>query len=240
MRLTVSLFFSFLFAFMAQVVQAQHYEHATFWAKTTIAAPLSKNWEVQLEYVHRQQNNFRESRWNPFNHESLEEPRLWFHFKQPTYTLQLNPITYIYSEPLLGTEADFKIKHNEEWRSVVGLEVFQNVGKWTFKERIQYEYRWQKFLHYVPTGRIRLKATVQYQVTSKTKVQVYNEVFLNTPPHKLANNFDQDWFLVGINHKINDRVNFDIGIMRNYRKRITVVEYDHETAINCGANFRIF
>jgi Protein of unknown function (DUF2490) len=240
MRLIVSLFLCLLVAFMPHVAQAQHYEHATFWAKTTIAAPLSKNWDVQFEYVHRQQNNFRESRWNPFSHESLEEPRLWFYFKQPTYIIQLNPITYIYSEPLLGKESDFNLEHNEEWRSVVGLELFQNVGKWTIKERVQYEYRWQKLLNYVPTGRIRLKGTVQYQVTLKTKMQVYNEVFLNTPPHKFANNFDQDWFLVGINHTINDHVNFDLGIMRNYRKRVNGIEFDHETAINGGFNFRIF
>jgi hypothetical protein len=220
---------------------AQHYEHTTLWAKTSVTAALNNNWEMQFEYVHRSQNNYRESRWNPLSHELLEEPRLWFYFKEKNYTIQLNPITYLYSEPLLGKEDDFLDKNkNQEWRSVVGLDVHQDVHKWVFKERIQYEGRWLKNLNYVVTGRFRLRGTVQYQVTPKTKFQLYNEVFLSAPPHKLANNFDQNWFSIGIIHKINDRIGFDLGIMRNYKKRANGLEFDHETGLNVGINFRLF
>jgi hypothetical protein len=219
---------------------AQDYEHATLWAKTTLTTALNKRWDVQFEYVHRSQNNYRESRWNPLNHELLEEPRLWFYFKEKNYTIQLNPVTFLYTEPLLGKEDDFLDKFkNKEWRSVVGFDAHQDGQKWIFKERIQYEGRWLKNLNYVVTGRIRLRGTVQYQVTEKTKLQIYSEVFLSAPPHKLANNFDQNWFLVGMIHKINDHVNVDVGIMRNYKKRSNGVEFDHETGLSCGVNFRI-
>jgi hypothetical protein len=219
---------------------AQHYEHTTLWAKTTITAPLSKKWDVQFEYVHRSQNNFRESRWNPLNHESFEEPRLWFYFKQKNYTIQLNPLTYFYSEALLGKEADFDIPVNHIWQSVVGLDVRQDIKKWTFKERAQYEYRWLKSLNYLPIGRLRTRTTVQYQITTKTKLQIFDELFLNTAPHKLKKTFDQNWFVVGVIHQINSHINFDLGIMRNYRQRQNGIEFDHETAINGGVNFRIF
>lgn len=230
----------FLLVFLTNKSTAQHYEHATLWAKTTVTAPLSKTWDVQFEYVHRSQNNPRVNLWNPLNHESFEEPRLWFFFKQKNYTVQLNPITYFYSEALLGKEADFDVKPNNIWQSVVGLEVRQERSKWTIKERAQYEYRCLQSLNFVPIGRLRLRATVQYQLTPKTKLQLFSELFLNTPPNKLTNNFDQNWALIGVVHKINDRVNFDLGIMRNYRKRANGIEFDHETAINGGVNFRIF
>jgi hypothetical protein len=226
--------------FLPKIAVAQHYEHTTLWAKTTITAPLDKNWDVQFEYIHRSQNNPRESLWNPLNHESFEEPRLWFYFKQKNYTLQLNPITYFYSETLLGKEADFDVKPNNIWQSVVGLDVFQTTGKWTTKARFQYEYRWLQSLNYVPIGRVRVRGTVQYQLTEKTKIQAFNEVFLNAPPHKLTNNFDQNWALIGIIHKINSHFNVEIGIMRNYRQRPNGIEFDNETGINGGLNFRIF
>jgi hypothetical protein len=226
--------------FLPIALVAQHYDHTTIWAKTTVTAPLNERWEVQFEYVHRSQNNFRESSWNPLNHESFEEPRLWFHFRQKHYTVQINPITYIYSEPFLGSEADFSAKNNEEWRSVVGLDVFQKVGKWTFKERFQYEYRWLKSFDYVPKGRMRFRATLQYQLTAKTRLQAFNEVFLNTGPNKFANDFDLNWALAGINHKINDRLSIDLGLMRNYRPRANGIEFDHETALSVALNFKIF
>jgi hypothetical protein len=226
--------------FLPTIALAQHYEHTTLWAKTTITTPLSKNWDFQFEYVHRSQNNFRESRWNPLSHEALEEPRLWFYFKQPKYTVQFNPISYLYSEAFLGKESDFNIPANHIWQSVVGLEVRQELKKWTIKERCQYEYRWLKSLNYVPVGRFRIRGTIQYQATTKTKFQVYDDIFLSAPPHKLKNNFDQNWLAMGIIHQVNSHINFEVSIMRNYRQRPNGLEFDHELALNGGVNFRIY
>lgn len=240
MRLKYTSFVLLSVIFFADNVAAQHYEHTTLWAKTTLTAPLSKKWDVQFEYVHRSQNNPRVNMWNPLNHEGFEEPRLWFFFKQPNYTIQLNPITYFYSEALLGSEADFNIPANHIWQSVIGLELRKTVSKFLFKGRFQYEYRWLKSLNYVPVGRVRLRGTVQYQVAKHTKLQVYDEVFLSAPPHKLTNHFDQNWFGFGFHQHISDRINVEISLMRNYRQRANGYEFDHETALNGGVNFRIF
>jgi hypothetical protein len=240
MRLKHSLFSLLAVAFSSISVYAQHYEHATLWGRLTLTTPLSKKVDIQFEYLHRSQNNFHESRWNPLNNEISEQPRLWLFFKQKNYTFQLSPLSFLYSEPLLGKEADFKAPKNIEWRSVVGVETQQTEKKWTFKERVQYEARWLKTANFVVTGRIRMRGTLQYQVTPKTKLQMYDDVFFNMPPHKLTQNFDQNWFLVGIMRKINDHVNFDLGIMRNYKKRPNGTEFDHETGINTGFSFRIF
>ena len=220
-------------------LKAQHYDHTTFWGKIIVNTPLSTKWDYQFEYVHRSQNDYHISKWNPLSKESLEELRLWFYYRKNNFTVQFNPVTYIYSKILLGKEADYFLKPNIEWRSTMGLVLKQNVSKWIFQERVQYDYRWMKNLNYQPIGRIRLRGTVQYALTEKTKLQCYEELFLNAPPHKLKNNFDQNWALIGISHQLTPKFAFDIGYMRNHRKRQNGVEFVVENAINIGLNFKL-
>ena len=224
---------------MPLCLKAQHYNHTTFWGKIIANTPLSKKWDFQFEYVHRSQNDYHISKWNPLSKESLEEIRVWFYYKKNNFTIQFNPVTYIYSKILLGKEADYFLKPNIEWRSTVGFVLKQNVSKLIFQERIQYDYRWMKILNYKPTGRVRLRGTVQYVLTPKTKLQCYEEVFFNAPPHKLKNNFDQNWALIGITHQLTPKFAFDIGYMRNHRKRPNGIEFDEENAVNIGLNFRL-
>ena len=220
-------------------IKAQHYAHTTFWSKIAITTPLSKKWDFQMEYVHRSQNDYHESKWNPFKRESLEEPRLWFNWRHKNITVQLNPISYIYSKPLLGNEKDYFITPNREWRTAVGLETRQTAAKWIFKERVQYEYRWLKILNYGATSRLRLRGTLQYEINAKTKAQCFSEIFINTPPHKAKYSYDTQWTLVGISRQISPKFTMDLGYMRNWRKRVTGVEFDDENALNLGLNFRL-
>ena len=220
-------------------LKAQHYDHTTFWGKIIANTPLSTKWDFQFEYVHRSQNDYHISKINPLSKESLEELRAWFYYKRNNFTVQFNPITYIYSKILLGKEADYFVKPNIEWRSTIGLDVKQNVSKFTFKERFQYDYRWMKILNYKPTGRVRFRGTIQYALTDKTKLQYFSEIFLNAPPHKLKNDFDQSWALIGVMHQLTPKVVFDIGYMRNHKKRPNGIEYDEENAISMGLNFRL-
>ena len=228
-----------LIGFLPIVLSAQHYTHSTFWGRLIVATPLSNNWDIQFEYVHRSQNNYRESKWNPFGHEALEEPRLWFNFKQKNYTVFLNPITYYYSLPMLGKEADFNIKPNTIWQACVGIEAKQNIKKWTIKERMLYEYRFLKSLNYVPVGRVRLRALVQYALTDKTKLQAYSDVFLNTPPHRFPYLFDQNWSLMGLSHQFTPKFTMELGYMRNHRVRLNRIEFDEENAVNMAFNFKL-
>ncbi len=224
---------------LPMLAQAQHYQHTTFWAKLTVTHPLSKNWDFQFEYLHRSQNNFRESLWNPFTHAALEEPRIWFNFKQKHYTIFLNPITFFYSYPTLGKEADFNAKPNQIWQTVVALELNQNIKKWTIKERIVYEGRWLQSLDYTLIGRVRFRGLVQYQLNEKTKFQIYDDVFFNAPPHKLKNNFDQNWTSFGISQKINRKIALDMAYMRNHKVRANQTEFDEENGFSLALNIKL-
>ena len=228
-----------LFVCLPKLAHAQHYQHTTFWARLVVTKPLSKKWDFQFEYLHRSQNNFLQSMWNPFAHEALEEPRIWFNFNEKHYTVLLNPITYFYSEPNLGKEADFNVKPNHIWQAVVALEMKQNIKKWTIKERIMYEYRWIESLNYVPVGRIRLRGLLQYQVNEKIKLQAYNDIFFNAPPHKLEGLFDQNWFSFGISRQLNRKLTLDMAYMRNHRERSNHTEFDEENALSFALNIKL-
>ncbi len=194
---------------------------------------------MQFEYLHRSQNNPRESLWNPFTHKSIEEPRLWFYFKQKHYTVSLNPITYFYNEALLGKEADFNIKPNNIWQAVVAVETNQPIKKWTIKERVTYEYRFLQSLNYVPIGRLRFRAFVQYQLTNKTRLLTYSDNFFNVPPHKLHNNFDQSWNLIGFSHQFTHKFALDLGYMRNHKQRPNRTEFDEENGLSMAVNIKL-
>ncbi len=228
-----------LFICLPALAQAQHYQHTTFWAKLLVTKPLSKKWDFQFEYLHRSQNNFRESNWNPFTHEALEEPRIWFNFKQKHYTLFLNPISYYYSLPTLGKEEDFNIKPNQIWQSAIAFELNQNKKKWTVKERIVYEFRCMESRQYIPVGRVRLRGLLQYQVNPKVRLQVYNDVFINAPPHKLRHNFDQNWSSFGISRQLNPKVALDMAYMRNHKVRANQTEFDEENGFSLALNIKL-
>jgi hypothetical protein len=226
-------------AFLTTTTTAQHYEHTTFWGRIMVATPLSKKWDLQLEYTHRSQNNYRESMWNPFAHETMEQSRLWINYKQKGYTVLLNPISFGYSFPLLGKEADFNAKPNIVWQSVVGIEGIKAINQWILKGRAIYEFRAPKSLDYLVVGRVRFRALVQYKVTPKTKLMAYSDNFFNVPPHKLTNNFDQSWNFLGFSHTFTPKFTLDLGVMRNHRQRANGFEFDEEKALNCMMNFRL-
>ncbi len=228
-----------LFMCLPKLVHAQHYQHTTFWARLIVTKPLSKKWDFQFEYLHRSQNNPRQSIWNPFAHTALEEPRIWFNFKQKHYTVFFNPITYFYSQPSLGKESDFNIKPNQIWQAVVGLELKQDIKKWTVKERVVYEGRWLESLNYVPIGRLRFRGLLQYQLNNKTKLQAYNDVFFNAPPHKLKSNFDQNWSSFGFSQQLNRKVALDMAYMRNHKERSNHTEFDEENGFSLALNIKL-
>ena len=216
--------------------QTQHYTHTTFWYRGLVAVPLSKNWDFYGEYIHRQQNEIGSS--NPFTHESFEEVRLWLHLKKGNWTVQFNPISYIHSVPFLGKLADYTANPNQEWRAAASLELKQNVAKWTFKERAQYEFRFPKSLDYALTTRFRLKGLAQIAISDKTKLTLSDELWLNMPPNQAANHFDQNWIYVGMSQQVCKVLSLELGYRRNLKERSSTTEFDDENGIDLTTAFR--
>lgn len=217
---------------------AQHYQHNTFWFRAAVLTAINKQWDFSGDYVHRQQNDARISKINPFQRESLDELRLWAILKKKYVSFLFNPVTYMYSKPLLGKAADYEAAANYEIRFAVGAEARQTRSKWNFRERAQYEYRIQKSDNYRASGRIRLRNTLQYALSAKNSLAFFNEVFLNTGPNPKPNFFDQTWNMLSFGRQLTSKMKLDVGIMRNLRERRSLTEFDDENALNLAFTFK--
>jgi hypothetical protein len=216
--------------------QAQHYMHSTFWMHGIVTAPLSKKWDTNVDYIHRLQNDIGSQ--NPFTHASLAQLRFWENYKYKNWLFQLNPFSYIVSSQYLGKLSDYNVKPNLEYRFAVSAEVKQTAGKWTFKERGQYEYRVLRSLNYGGTARARARFLAQYVITDKTKCSFSEEYWFNVPPRKVPNVFDQNWILVNVSQQVSKKLAIELGYRRNIRERNTLKEFDEENGLEVAANLK--
>ena len=228
--------FFLIFSMLTLTVHAQHYQHKTFWTRGLVTAPLSKKWDFFGEYIHRQQNEIGSN--NPFSHASFQEVRLWGYYKYKNWVFQVNPYTFIHSVPFLGKPADYNANPNFEHRVAVGAEVKQVVGKFTFKERFQYEYRFLKSLNYVGTARARLKGSVEYDLAKNTKLRLSEEYWFNVPPRNVPNRFDQNWISLNVAQQITPHFTLEFGYRRNQRERNTLTEFDEENGLDVCFNLK--
>jgi hypothetical protein len=218
--------------------QTQHYSHSTVWMHGGVTAPLSKskNWETNIDYIHRLQNEIGSK--NPLAHASLAQLRFWENYKHGNWLFQICPFSYIKSTTYLGKLSDYNIKPNTEYRFAASAEVKQTFGKLTLKERGQYEYRLLKTLNYDRTARARARFFAQYAVTEKTKFTFYEEYWFNVPPNKLPNQFDQNWILLTVGRQLTKKFGMDIGYRRNLKERSSLTEFDDDNGLEVAANLK--
>ncbi len=234
MRLKTTLFL-YLLSFSLSG-QSQHYNHSTIWMRFVVTAPLSKNWDFFGDYIHRQQNNVGEK--NPLAHESFEQLRFWANYKHNKWLFQVNPFSFIHSVPLLGKLSDYNAQPNIEYRFAASAELKQTVGKWTFKERGQYEYRVLKSLNYDGTARARARFFAQYALAKNTKFTFFEEYWFNVPPRKVPNRFDQNWTYLGVSQQITKVTSLELGYRRNLRERNSLTEFDDENALDVAVSLK--
>ena len=216
--------------------QAQYYMHSTFWMHGIVTVSFNKKWETNADYIHRLQNELGKK--NPLAHASLAQLRFWQNYRTGNWLFQINPFSYIVSSAFLGKWSDYNIPKNIEYRFAASAEMKQTVGKWTFKERGQYEYRFLKSLNYKATARARVRGVIQYAFTNKTRCSFSEEYWFNVPPRKVPNRFDQNWIMVNISQQVSKKLALELGYRHNVRERITLTEFDEENGIEIAGNLK--
>ena len=234
MKLKLILYFmGFVLPLFGQTV---HYQHTTFWMRCVLTAPLSKKWDFYTDYIHRQQNDLGAK--SPFPEPSLRQLRLWLYYKKGDFTFQINPFSYVKSFQSLGKLSDYNVPPNLEYRFAVAGEWKQTAGKFTFKERGQYEYRLLKFFNYAAVYRGRLRGLVQYAFTDKTKLSLSEEYWYNLPPRKVHNKFDQNWLLLNVSQQLTKTFALEFGYRYSTKERNSLTEFDYDNGIDIAANFK--
>ncbi len=228
------LFFSKIFS------QDIIYPHVTSYFHFGITKSVNDKLDIYVNSTIRRQNDYHLSTVNPLDVELSELYRLWIYYKiTGSVTVQFNPISFYHVKPFYGKETDYVKPDNEEWRSAIGTELTQKAGKFIFKEKQTYEYRFIKSLNYVPVGRLRLKNTVQCALTNKFKIAVWDDLQLGMPPNHPKNLFDQNWFAVGGVYNYNPKMTIELYYMRNRTERSSAVEFDVENGFYLNLEIRL-
>lgn len=230
MKTRIAIFY-FLFVFVGQS-HAQDYQHFTSWNRIGVAKVFNPNWELWVEGFLRQQSNFHVDKNNPFTSPLMRAGRIFVFYKKNHTVLGISPMMYIHSHQLLGKEADFSVKSNQEYRSNVFVEQWKDFGKINLRLRLSYELRYLQNLNYVPIGRFRPRLTAKYPITKKLWVIAYEDLMLNTVPNTQASVFNINQAYLGFNRRLSKNIDVEIGYFNNFRKRNSLVEFDNENALN--------
>jgi Protein of unknown function (DUF2490) len=222
---------------LQQMALAQNYKHLALWTRYQVNYELPKNWEAMANIHYRRQNDFHAGQLN-LNQPLLLTGQIQFSQKLPKYpnvTLIFLQLTVNQSKTLLGKETDFAVPLNREFRVATGVEIEQNVAKWSFRERVIQEFRFQKSNEYTPYGRVRVRALGRYNFNKKVSGVGFIEMLYFTPP-MLKNveffRFQQFWLSGSMLWKLSPHLTLETGYTWFLNQRALTHEIDDVDVVN--------
>ncbi|MDI9861366.1 DUF2490 domain-containing protein [Flectobacillus roseus] len=214
--------------------QAQNYNHFTVWTRLALQKNIYKNFEVNVEYHFRRQNDYRENSLNPTALPLLEAYRLGLVHREQHLVVSLFP-SFFHSYQLYAKASDFNKKDRWEFRPFLMAEWIHSLSpKWTLRLRGGYEYRlfknddntWNE-----SQGRARLRGQIRYIFSPKNNLFLSEELLQNVPPNVPANSFSQNQLYLGYSHNFSPHFTLETGYMWNHRQRSSLIEFDEEHSI---------
>ncbi|MGX7688644.1 DUF2490 domain-containing protein [Flectobacillus sp. BAB-3569] len=214
--------------------QAQNYNHFAVWTRLALQKNIYKNFEVNVEYHFRRQNDYRDTPANPFALPLLEAYRLGIVHRGQNITVSLFN-SFFHSYPLYAKTSDFNRKDRWEFRPFLMTEWIHSLSpKWLVRLRGGYEYRlfknddneWNE-----SQGRARLRGQIRYIFNPKNNLFLSEELLQNVPPNVPANSFSQNQLYLGYSHNFSPHFTLETGYMWNHRQRSSLIEFDEEHSI---------
>ena len=165
---------------------------------------------------------------NPLEKPQTNNLKLTLTYSVKHFNLILSPAENVYSEQLLGKEADLAVPRAHEFRVSGGLEYVKTAAKRRFQVRSIYEYR--NFDGF-ERGRIRSRILNRWAVSPVNTLTVYDEFFFNTRPHQLPNRFSQNRLSCTLTRSLTRFLDLEFGYVYVLSKRFTLSEFDHTHAL---------
>ncbi len=224
---------------------AQHYKHFSLWTRVQGIVNLDKNWISTNTILWRRQNNFHENSYNPTVSPLLLGVQTQFsRFNQKrNFILHAAQITLMYSDQLLGKEADFNVPQNREWRWAGGVEFVQRPSKkLTLNERFLQELRVLSSNQNQAVGRIRGRIVGTYRFNPSMALVGVSELVMHDPP-QLTNQqpqfrYHQLWLGGGFIWRLNPHVNLETSYTFINTRRNSKIEFDDTSVINLYLTIR--
>jgi hypothetical protein len=219
-----------IYLFCSLSAAAQSYTHATLWSRLQVSKQFNPKWSSSIEYQHRRQNNYFQSKFNPLPEPLLNMQRIIVNYRPKNwqYSLQLS---HFRAHQLLGKEADFGRPVNSEIRIVPSVEYFYEHKIGQFQWRTQYEYR--VFPDRI-TGRFRTRFLERFTLNESNDLVTSIEPLFSFPPNRNPKLLEQVQIAILHQHAFNEHLRSEFGYRYLYRQRRTTPEIDHENAIVVG------
>ncbi len=208
-------------------VFGQHYMHTAVWTRLGLNVRLGPKLNFTTEAGLRRQNSLHHL--SPIEKPQTNNLKLTFVYALNNHlNLVLSPYENTYSNMLLGKEEDLKQPRIHEIRMSGGLEYIKRWERRRLQFRNLYEYR---IFSSVVRHRIRSRLMSRYMVTPKTTFTIADEVFINIPPHRLPNWFNQNRLSCTFTHSFTPYLDLEAGYIYVFTERITLSEFDHTNGL---------
>ncbi len=228
------LIFSILSIFFFNKSTAQNYTHTAMWTRLQVSKQFNEQWSGSLEYQHRRQNNYLQSKFNPLPEPLLNMGRIIINYRPENWQYSLQ-ISHFRAHQLLAKESDFERPMNKELRIVPSIEYFHLNKLGQFQWRTQYEYR--IFTDRL-AGRFRSRILERFTLNPKNDLITSFEPLFSVPPERnKLKLLEQVQLSLTLQHAFNQYLRCEFGYRYLYRLRRTTTEIDHENAIVTGLLF---
>lgn len=213
---------------------SQHYFHTGFWTRVALTAKLTPKLNLMGEVGMRRQNNLHHL--SPIENPQTRNGKFTLTYQFKHLNVILSPYENIYSYPLLGKDADLSVPRLHELRFSGGLEYIKAWAKSRLQVRSVYEYR--KF-DTSTRYRNRTRLLSRFTLSPKTLMTLYDEVFLNLPPNRLPNAFNQNRLSCTFTHSITSSFDVEAGYVYVFTERFTLSEFDHTNGLILYLMFKL-
>lgn len=205
-RFLICLFFFFT------LKNSQAQSHNNVWFRGTLKINLNKQFSMENELQYRRQNGF-ENR-NPFDHPLMVSYRSWFHYNlNSRIKLSFSPLAYFQSNKIILKSSDENQPPNKELRFSGVLNYHRSIGKIVvFRYKSGIELRTFPNQHKA-IARFRNRIGVQYHLTQRVQLTLFDELFLNVAGISKSTIYDHNRLGIDFSFTISETLKIETGYL---------------------------
>ena len=203
--------FIFVFAFCILFFSSFSQDHYQFWTKASIQYNIQPRWSTTLELHHRTQSDAEA--FSPFRYPSANAVRVWAHYIiDSRQRINLSPYAFFSNDPVTNIEGDQLKENSKEHRLFANYESsYPMIKSIEWRSRIGAEWRiWERF---TPLLRVRFREGVQFSISKKLGVYLYDELFVNTINVSGTHFFDQNRLGFQVQYIVDKKWRIELGAM---------------------------
>ncbi|MBL7788842.1 MAG: DUF2490 domain-containing protein [Chitinophagales bacterium] len=201
-------FIFLILIFGCQPIFSQDYTQ--FWLRTSLQYKLNPKFTSLIELHHRMESLYNTE--SPFRYPLTDAFRLWLVYKLSNHeTINFSPYAFFSNHPQIRNDEDVFNSNVNEHR--IHLQYENRIhadNSWSLLTRIGGEYR--IFERKQDLFRLRFREGIDYAISKKLHIQLYDELFLNTIHVDGRHIFDQNRIGLVSHIILSDKFKLELGV----------------------------